>query len=101
MSGDARIHSDVSVSSDLTMDLTSYAGMSMDTAALAEEKEAKEKDDPHAPLKPDDPQYPSMIDVEDEYETDQSSDMDDEIVDGVAVPKKKKKKETGKQTTIQ
>ena len=96
MSGTAKIHSDVSVNSELTMDLTSYAGMSLGTEALAEEALMKENDDPHAAIKPTDPSYPSMQEEEGEYETDESSDMDDEIVDGVVIPKKKKKDQSGK-----
>ncbi len=92
MSGTAKIYSSsVSVNSDITMDLTSYAGMSMTTEALLEEKEAKERDNPHAPVKPDDPHYPNLHEEVDEYETDASSDMEDEIIDGVVIHKKKHK----------
>ena len=55
-------------------------------ADLDEEKEDVEVDDPRGPLKDDDPEYPTIANDEDnEYETDDSSDMEDD-------PNKKKKK---------
>lgn len=57
-----------------------------------EEKAPVEIEDPHGELKPDDPAYPDIAHaVGDEYDTDGSSDIEDDVVDGKLVPKKKKK----------
>jgi len=57
-----------------------------------EEKAPVEIEDPHGELKPDDPAYPDIAHaLGDEYDTDGSSDIEDDVVDGKLVPKKKKK----------
>lgn len=52
----------------------------------------KVEEDHHAPPREDDPEYPELNEEDDEYETDESSDLGDVMVDGVYVTKKKKKK---------
>jgi hypothetical protein len=54
-----------------------------------EEREEKEDEDHHGPLKPDDPEYPQITQaIEDEYETDSSSDLE-------GSPKKKRDNDKG------
>ena len=81
-----------SVASELTMQSDQHTLASDFQIHDVEKEENKVDEDPHGPIKHDDPPYPDIgRHLEDEYETDGSSDMDD-VVDGVLQPKKKKKK---------